>query len=85
VFQGFFMQGNLLQSPGQFSSSIDAAYIAPMQLESPSWISFTSFVEEARSSIRAGKIRTVAALDDFMYYKVSPEVLNLDGILTLSA
>jgi len=78
------MQGNVLQSPGLFSSSIDAAYVAPMQLESPSWISFLSFVEEARSRIRAGGIRTVAGLDDFMYYKVSPEVLNLNKILTVT-
>ncbi|KAH8776026.1 hypothetical protein F5882DRAFT_408657 [Hyaloscypha sp. PMI_1271] len=69
VFQGFFMQENILHSPGLFSSSIDAAYVAPMQLESPFWCSFPSFVEEARSRIRAGSIRTVAGLDDFMYYK----------------
>jgi hypothetical protein len=78
------MQENFLQSPGLFSSSIDAAYVAPMQLESPSWISFPSFIEEAKCMIRAGRIRTVAGLDDFMYYKVSPEVLNLNDILTLS-
>jgi hypothetical protein len=68
------MHENFLHSPGLFSSSIDAAYVAPMQLESPSWISLPSFVEEAKSRIRAGRIRTVAGLDDFMYYKVSPEV-----------
>ena len=78
------MQENFLQSPGLFSSSIDAAYVAPMQLGSPSWISFPSFVEETKSRIRAGRIRTVAGLDDFMYYKVSPEVLNLNDILTIS-
>jgi hypothetical protein len=78
------MQEDVLQSPGLFSSSIDTAYVAPMQLESPFWCSFPSFVEEARSRIRAGSIRTVAGLDDFMYYKVSHEVLNLNDILTLS-
>jgi hypothetical protein len=78
------MQENILQSPGLFSSSIDVAYVAPMQLVSPSWCSFPSFVEEARSRIRAGSIRTVAGLDDFMYYKVSHKVLNLNDILTLS-
>jgi hypothetical protein len=77
------MQENGLQSPGLFSSLIDAAYVAPMQLESPFWCSFPSFVEEARSKIRAGSIRTVAGLDDFMYYMVSREVLNLNDILTL--
>jgi hypothetical protein len=51
VFQGFFMQENVLQSPGPFSSSIDAAYVAPMQLESPPWISFLSFIEEAKVRI----------------------------------
>ena len=85
VFQGYLMQGELLQSPGQFSSSIDTAYVAPMQLEFPSWISFPSFVEEARSRIRAGMIKTVAGLDNFMYYQVRPEGLNLFDILTLSA
>jgi hypothetical protein len=78
------MQENVLQSPGLFSSSIDAAYIAPMQLVSPSWCGFPSFVEEARNSIRAGSIRTVADLDDFMYNKVSHEVLNSNDILTPS-
>jgi hypothetical protein len=78
------MQETVLQSPGLFSSSIDAAYVAPMQLESPFWCSFPSFVEEAKSRIRAGRIRTVAGLDDFMYYKVSRGLLNLNDLLTLS-
>jgi hypothetical protein len=78
------MQENVLQSPGLFSSSIDAAYIAPMQLVSPSWCSFPSFVEEARSKIGDGSIHTVTDLNDFMYYKVSHEMLNLNDILTFS-
>ncbi|KAL5313476.1 hypothetical protein ACEPPN_019209 [Leptodophora sp. 'Broadleaf-Isolate-01'] len=61
----FFMAGLL----GRFSSLIDAFYVAPMQLETPSWISFPSFVEEARSKIQDGRIRTVAELDNFMYHK----------------
>ena len=78
------MQGNALQSPGRFSSSIDEFYVAPMQLESPSWISFPSFVEEARSMIQDGKIRTVAGLEKFMYRKVSPVLKNCKHTLTLS-
>jgi hypothetical protein len=85
AFQGFFIQENdALQSLGLFSSLIDAAYVAPMQLVSPSEISFQSFVELARSRIRAGSICTVTDLDDYMYYQVSPCGLTFDKTLTIS-
>lgn len=73
-----------MQYPGRFSSLIDAFYVAPMQLETPSWISFPSFVEEARSKIQDGRIRTVAELDNFMYHKVNPAMKNSKYTLTVS-
>ena len=78
------MQGDSLQSLRPFSSWIDTSYLAPMQLESPSWVNFPSFVEEAKSMVQNGEIRTVTDLDNFMYHKVSPALEHFKHKLTLS-
>ena len=77
-------ENDALQSPGLFSSLIDAAYVAPMQLVSSFEISFRFFLELARSRIRAGSIRTVTDLDDYLYYQVSSCGLTFDETLTIS-